>query len=141
MNWPNDVRTITGKAQAGRDAPTAVLERSAGVKTRLPAGLAFLWRVVLEEIQHQMDRETFDLWLRDCRLLRVEGKVLVLGVRNDYAAEWINCRLKLRMEHTVNVLAKIMAEEGVRLPPGPYCIFAEPVRKRRLPASGVRSLR
>ena len=112
MNLPNGVRTIRDKTPKGKDALADLLERGAGAKTPLSAGPAYLWRVSLEEIEHQMDRETFDLWLRGCRLLRVEGEVLVLGVRNDYAAEWVNCRLKRPIERTVNVLAKIMAKEG-----------------------------
>lgn len=138
MDLQRDVHKVTVRTPGGTGSPTAFLERGPGVKASVPETLVRLWQVAREEIRHQMARETFDLWLQDCRLLRVEGKVLVLGVRNEYAAEWINCRLKKPIERTVNVLAGIMAREGV--PPGPYGIVAEPV-KRQFTVPAVRSLR
>ncbi len=52
-----------------------------------------LWRAVLDELQLETTRATFNTWLRDTRLVACEDGVFVIGVRNGYAKDWLENRL------------------------------------------------
>ena len=51
------------------------------------------WKAALGELEMQMTRATFNTWLKDAHLLRVEDESYVIGVRNDYARDWLSNRL------------------------------------------------
>jgi len=48
-----------------------------------------VWSSVLAELQTQMPRASFDTWLTDTRVLRVDAGSLIVGVRDEYTAEWL----------------------------------------------------
>ncbi len=52
-----------------------------------------IWRAVLDELQLETTRATFNTWLRDTRLVACEDGVFVIGVRNGYAKDWLENRL------------------------------------------------
>lgn len=64
-----------------------------------------LWQQVLQELEMQMTRATFDQWLRGTRVVRAEPGRLVVEVRDGYALEWINRRLAQRIVRTVQDVA------------------------------------
>jgi chromosomal replication initiator protein len=65
-----------------------------------------LWQAALGELELQMTRATFDTWLRDAECLGVEnGNVLVIGVRNGYAVEWLENRLYPVIKRTLYHIA------------------------------------
>ena len=51
------------------------------------------WKTTLGELELQMTKATFSTWLRDARLLKIDGDDYVIGVRNDYAKDWLENRL------------------------------------------------
>ena len=51
------------------------------------------WKATLGELELQMTKATFNTWLRDARLLAKEEDEFVIGVRNDYAKDWLENRL------------------------------------------------
>ncbi len=51
------------------------------------------WKATLGELELQMTKATFNTWLKDARLLACEGEEFVIGVRNDYAKDWLENRL------------------------------------------------
>jgi hypothetical protein len=52
------------------------------------------WEIVLEQLQMEMPRASFDTWVRDSRALSYEDGSLTIGVRNAYACEWLESRLQ-----------------------------------------------
>jgi chromosomal replication initiator protein len=53
-----------------------------------------VWKATLGELELQMTRATFNTWLKDTRLLSYEEGVFLVGVRNDYAKDWLENRLQ-----------------------------------------------
>lgn len=51
------------------------------------------WKATLGELELQMTRATFNTWLKDARLLACDDSEYVIGVRNDYAKDWLENRL------------------------------------------------
>jgi len=59
------------------------------------------WKATLGELELQMSRSTFQSWLADAVLLRVEDGRFVLGVRNEDAVDWLESRLKDTIARTL----------------------------------------
>jgi chromosomal replication initiator protein len=51
------------------------------------------WIAAFNQLEIQLDRATFDTWLRDTVYLGFEGGVFRLGVRNNYALDMLQHRL------------------------------------------------
>ncbi len=51
------------------------------------------WQSVLGQLQMEMPRASFDTWVRDSQLLKVEQGLATVGVRNAYARDWLEKRL------------------------------------------------
>ncbi|HEX2619382.1 MAG TPA: hypothetical protein VHL11_04520, partial [Phototrophicaceae bacterium] len=51
------------------------------------------WRIAYNQLELQLDRGSFDTWLRGAKLLRVDEGFYIVGVRNKYAAEMLQYRL------------------------------------------------
>lgn len=52
------------------------------------------WKATLGELELQMTRATFNTWLKDACLLSCEDNTYLIGVRNDYAKDWLENRLQ-----------------------------------------------
>lgn len=64
------------------------------------------WKATLGELELQMTRATFNTWLKDANLLRYEEGTYVIGVRNDYAKDWLCNRLKDTILRTLVAIAR-----------------------------------
>jgi len=51
------------------------------------------WKSVLGQLQMEMPRASFDTWVSDTHPVSYEGGLLVVGVRNAYARDWLESRL------------------------------------------------
>jgi hypothetical protein len=51
------------------------------------------WKSVLEQLQLDMPRASFDTWVRDTQALSSTDGVLTVAVRNAYARDWLESRL------------------------------------------------
>ncbi|MCI0575884.1 MAG: chromosomal replication initiator protein DnaA [Chloroflexi bacterium] len=82
------------------------------------------WKATLGELELQMTKATFNTWLKDARLLDSTDDEYVVGVRNDYAKDWLENRLQdtiLRTLSTmvgypVNVRFIVSSDEAVVAP-------------------------
>ncbi len=63
------------------------------------------WKATLGELELQMTRATFNTWLKDARLLASDQEEYVVGVRNDYAKDWLENRLSETIARTLTSLA------------------------------------
>ncbi len=70
------------------------------------------WKAALGELEMQMTRATFTTWLQGTRALSWEGDEFVVGVRNDFAKDWLENRL---MDLIVRTLSGVVNRRlGVR---------------------------
>src|SRR5690606_9060231 len=51
------------------------------------------WKAALGELEMQMTRATFNTWLQGTRALSCADDEFVIGVRNDFAKDWLENRL------------------------------------------------
>jgi hypothetical protein len=51
------------------------------------------WQTILEQLQMEMPRASYDTWVRDTRPISYEDGLLTIGVRNAYARDWLESRL------------------------------------------------
>ncbi len=66
---------------------------------------AEIWQTAYGELQLQLPREAFDTWLRSARLIAHEDGTYIIGVRNIYAREWLEHRLKKVIVRTLGQVA------------------------------------
>ena len=62
------------------------------------------WKTTLGELELQMTKATFNTWLRDAQLLQFDQNEYVIGVRNDYAKDWLENRLSDTILRTLNAV-------------------------------------
>ena len=60
------------------------------------------WSTVLDELQLQMTRATFDTWLRGSQVVAQRDRALTVAVRHTYALDWIQGRLLPVIQRTVH---------------------------------------
>jgi chromosomal replication initiator protein len=51
------------------------------------------WQAALGQMQMEMNKATFDTWVRDARYLAFDEGTFVIGVVNGYARDWLEDRL------------------------------------------------
>lgn len=64
------------------------------------------WKATLGELELQMTKATFNTWLKDARLLAKEENEFVIGVRNDYAKDWLENRLHDTILRTLTAISR-----------------------------------
>ncbi len=62
------------------------------------------WKATLGELELQMTKATFNTWLKDARLLACDEGEYVVGVRNDYAKDWLENRLQGAILRTLTAI-------------------------------------
>ena len=51
------------------------------------------WQSALGQLQMEMPKASFDTWVRDTRLVSYDDGLFTIGVRNEYARDWLESRL------------------------------------------------
>ncbi len=62
------------------------------------------WAQVLETLQREYPRASFDAWMRETWPLSLSDGILTIGARNSYAAEWLSERLTDRVGNLASTL-------------------------------------
>lgn len=62
------------------------------------------WLATQGQLELQLNRATYDTWLRDCKFLSYDEGVFTLSVRNAYAKDWLEQRLYRSVRHTLSVI-------------------------------------
>ena len=100
------------------------------------------WTATLGELELQMTRATFNTWLKDARLLANEDSEYVIGVRNDYARDWLDNRLKDTIERTLSAIidepitTRFVVWSDEIISPAPPVLKSESVAKKKAPTQG-----
>jgi hypothetical protein len=89
------------RSEAWRHRHGPVPEPEPEVQPR-PSAADRLWALALEALQLQMERATFDAWLRGSRVLSGGEDRLTIGVRNACAVEWLEKHLMRVVKRTVD---------------------------------------
>lgn len=89
------------------------------------------WKATLGELELQMTKATFNTWLKDARLLACDNGEYVIGVRNDYAKDWLENRLEGAITRTLSAI--VDQDVGVRFVVG----AAVPAEVRRENGTGM----
>src|SRR5579875_3315978 len=77
-----------------------------------PEDAAALWNVALEDLERRVSTPVFETWLKSLRLREVREDEIVVEVRNKFAREWIENRLRREF---FGVIAQVFGERvGVR---------------------------
>ncbi len=65
------------------------------------------WNATYNQLELQLDRASFDTWLRQAFLLRVDNGVYIIGVHNSYAQDMLQYRLYRNVRR---VLSDVLGE-------------------------------
>lgn len=93
------------------------------------------WKATLGELELQMTKATFNTWLKGARLIAYENNEYVIGVRNDYAKDWLENRLRDTILRTLAAIAGqkvqvrfVVWSDEIILPPTPSTEEIEPTK-------------
>ncbi len=65
------------------------------------------WSSVLDQLQMEMPKASFDTWVRDTQVMAEADGVVTIGVRNAYARDWLESRLtELARDHLRTLLQR-----------------------------------
>jgi chromosomal replication initiator protein len=104
------------------------------------------WQATLGELELQMTRATFNTWLKDARMLACDDHEYVIGVRNDYAKDWLENRLHDTIIRTLAAITGhessirfvVWSDELIAPPPQTFEKEQSPEENRRLmPTNGA----
>ncbi|MEJ5225027.1 MAG: chromosomal replication initiator protein DnaA, partial [Anaerolineales bacterium] len=56
-----------------------------------------VWHAVLGQLQMEMPKASFDTWVGDTQVVAYDGNRLTVGVRNAFARDWLESRLRDRI--------------------------------------------
>lgn len=60
------------------------------------------WLATQGQLELQLNRATYDTWVRDCKFASFADSVFTLSVRNAYAKDWLEQRLYRSLRHTLS---------------------------------------
>ena len=66
------------------------------------------WLATLGQLQLQLHQATYETWVRDAQFVAYEDGIFTIGVKNDYAKDWLEKRLSRMLHRT---LAAIVQED------------------------------
>lgn len=62
-----------------------------------------IWKKTLAQIEIKLDSQAqFKTWFKDTRLIEIQGKKAVIGVKNSYTADWLNQKHKVLIQDTLS---------------------------------------
>ena len=59
------------------------------------------WQATLGELELQMTRAIFNTWLKDAYVVSADEEMFTIGVRNAHAKDWLENRLKDKVQQTL----------------------------------------
>ncbi|HMM25489.1 MAG TPA: DnaA N-terminal domain-containing protein, partial [Pseudoxanthomonas mexicana] len=97
------------------DATQIATARSVPTPTVQPIGLDQVvgtgmrigdaWIALLGQLELQLNRATFDTWLKGCTATRYADGVLYVRAKHPYASEWLRNHLQQLMDQSLSSLA------------------------------------
>ena len=76
-----------------------------------------IWQQVLQRLQADMPRASFETWVRETKVVSLEKNILTVSARNTYTCEWLESRLTATVQ---NIL------KGILDTPASVCFVLDP---------------
>lgn len=70
-----------------------------------------LWRTTLGELEVEISKPNFITWFRDTSILGIEDRVLLIGVPNSFALEWLANKYRPQI---LRVLKKLLPDDNLQ---------------------------
>lgn len=70
--------------------------------SKAPIALERAWKRVRGNLQTELDKATFDTWVRDTEIVGLRDEKMLLGVANDYARQWLQESLQEKIEQLIS---------------------------------------
>ncbi len=91
------------------------------------------WQAVQGQLHTEMPKANYDTWVRDAAYLAFEDGTFIIGVKNAYASDWLDSRLKSTvnrmltgmMNRTVEVRFVVWQDEAESESPSPIELEAD----------------
>ena len=64
-----------------------------GIPSNMVVTAQEAWQKTLDQLQLQMTKATFDTWVKNTHVLKHEDDIYTIGVKSDYAKDWLENRL------------------------------------------------
>jgi len=98
-----DLEAHVRSAHAVEEPAEEVLELVAWIPDdSVTAEIETAWGSVLQLLQFEMPRASFETWARDTKVIRYDGNALSIGTRNAYAQDWLASHLTSKVERLLN---------------------------------------
>lgn len=107
----DDVRPQQTGAGEPPSAPPAASERQLDPQA--------VWHAVLDELELLLPTNEFQTWVRDSWALAYEDGELIVAVPSPYTSDWLNCRLRDRIQWTLRHITKRTIAVKFRVQPPP----------------------
>lgn len=78
-----------------------------------------VWKAVRSQLQMELSKAVFDTWLKDIEVIEFGDDALVLGATNEYASDWLNERMRTKIERIIKgildkeILVHFMVKDNV----------------------------
>ncbi len=66
--------------------------------------LDILWKRTLDILRSELNRPSFDTWLKSTRLLNINNNLLTIAVPNEFAQDWLESRYSNLIKNTVSLI-------------------------------------
>jgi chromosomal replication initiation ATPase DnaA len=93
------------------------------------------WKTVLADLALQMTRCTFVTWLEQTRAIELEEDVLTVQVESERAKEWIENRLNLKVQGSVEMICDRPLEIRYVVDPSPPALRPSSLTSRQVRSS------
>ncbi len=60
------------------------------------------WQATLDQLKHQLTRATFNTWVKNTKLVNYADDTYTIGVKNNYAKDWLENRLLGTIKNTLS---------------------------------------
>lgn len=68
------------------------------------------WLATQGQLELQLNRATYDTWIRDCQFVSFEDGLFTFQVRNAYIKDWLEQRLQRSIRHTLSSIMRQTVE-------------------------------
>lgn len=110
----------SAKMSLGNENDEGMKERLSAPRQKDIAG-SKVWGTAKAQLQMELSKAVFDTWLKEIEVIEFGDDALVLGAANEYAADWLNDRMRGKIERIITgilgreILVHFMVQDNVEV--------------------------